>query len=73
MLVEKESEFNDFDYTFRHGEGVVTAVKDGKTDELSIPADAQDAMSCLYYVRKVLPICAGGVSVYGGAPRQQEL
>ncbi|MDP9132128.1 MAG: DUF3108 domain-containing protein, partial [Nitrospirota bacterium] len=47
--------FNEFEYTFRHGEGLVTAVKDGKTDELAIPADAQDAMSCLYYVRKVLP------------------
>ncbi len=51
--------FNDFDYTFRHSEGLVTAVKDGKSDELSIPADAQDAMSCLYYVRKVLPFVPG--------------
>ena len=51
--------FNDFDYTFRHKEGLVTAIKDGKTDELSIPADAQDAMSCLYYVRKVLPFVPG--------------
>lgn len=51
--------FNDFDYTFRHHEGLVTAVKDGKTDELAIPADAQDAMSCLYYVRKVLPFVPG--------------
>ena len=51
--------FNDFDYTFRHTEGLVTAVKDGKSDELAIPADAQDAMSCLYYVRKVLPFVPG--------------
>lgn len=51
--------FNDFDYTFRHHEGLVTAVKDGKTDELQIPPDAQDAMSCLYYVRKVLPFVPG--------------
>lgn len=51
--------FNDFDYTFRHREGLVTAVKDGKTDDLSIPPDAQDAMSCLYYVRKVLPFVPG--------------
>ncbi|MDR4474323.1 MAG: DUF3108 domain-containing protein [Nitrospira sp.] len=51
--------FNDFDYTFRHSEGLVTAVKDGKTDELQIPPDAQDAMSCLYYVRKVLPFVPG--------------
>jgi len=51
--------FNDFDYTFRHSEGLVTAVKDGKTDELAIPSDVQDAMSCLYYVRKVLPFVPG--------------
>lgn len=51
--------FNDFDYTFRHSDGVVTAVKDGKTDELAIPPDVQDAMSCLYYVRKVLPFVPG--------------
>lgn len=51
--------FNDFDYTFRHHEGLVTAVKDGKTDDLPIPPDAQDAMSCLYYVRKVLPFVPG--------------
>lgn len=51
--------FNDFDYAFRHHEGLVTAVKDGKSDDLPIPPDAQDAMSCLYYVRKVLPFVPG--------------
>ena len=51
--------FNDFDYTFRHSEGMVTSVKDGKSAELPIPADAQDAISCLYYVRKVLPMVPG--------------
>lgn len=50
---------NDFDYTFRHSEGIVTAVKDGKQAELPIPMDAQDAISCLYYVRKVLPMEPG--------------
>lgn len=50
---------NEFDYTFRHSEGLVTAVKDGKSDELPIPSDAQDAISCLYYVRKVLPMAPG--------------
>jgi uncharacterized protein DUF3108 len=50
---------NDFDYTFRHGEGLVTAVKDGKPAELPIPMDAQDAISCLYYVRKALPMVPG--------------
>ena len=50
---------NDFDYTFHHREGTVTAVKDGKTDELAIPQDAQDAISCLYFVRKSLPLTPG--------------
>jgi hypothetical protein len=50
---------NDFEYTFRHQEGMVTAVKDGKTDELQIPPDAQDAISCLYFVRKTLPMNPG--------------
>ncbi|HVG01799.1 MAG TPA: DUF3108 domain-containing protein [Nitrospira sp.] len=50
---------NDFDYTFRHSEGLVTAVKDGKPTELPIPVDAQDAISCLYYVRKALPMVPG--------------
>ena len=50
---------NDFDYSFRHREGMVTAVKDGKSDELQIPADAQDAISCLYFVRKTLPMTPG--------------
>ncbi len=51
--------FNDFDYTFRHQDGLVMAIKDGKIDDLPIPPDAQDAMSCLYYVRKVLPFVPG--------------
>lgn len=50
---------NDFHYTFHHREGTVTAVKDGKTDELPIPQDAQDAISCLYFVRKSLPLDPG--------------
>ena len=50
---------NDFEYTFHHREGTVTAVKDGKTDVLSIPQDAQDAISCLYFVRKSLPLTPG--------------
>ena len=37
----------------------MTAVKDGKTDELAIPQDAQDAISCLYFVRKSLPLTPG--------------
>ena len=50
---------NDFEYTFRHKAGAVTAMKDGKTEELTIPADAQDIISCLYFVRKSLPLVPG--------------
>jgi hypothetical protein len=50
---------NDFEYIFHHRAGTVTAVKDGKTDELAIPQDAQDAISCLYFVRKSLPLTPG--------------
>ncbi len=50
---------NDFDYTFRHQEGTVTAVKDGTTEVLQIPSDAQDAISCLYFVRKSLALTPG--------------
>jgi hypothetical protein len=50
---------NDFVYTFHHREGTVTAVKDGKTDELQIPPDAQDAISCLYFARRSLALIPG--------------
>ena len=45
---------NDFEYTFRHESGTVTAMKDGKVEELTIPADAQDAISCLYLSKSLL-------------------
>lgn len=50
---------NDFEYIFHHHQGAVTAVKDGTSDELPIPRDAQDAISCLYFVRKSLPMEPG--------------
>jgi hypothetical protein len=50
---------NDFDYTFRHQEGTVTAVKDGASEVLQIPPDTQDAISCLYYVRNSLALKPG--------------
>lgn len=50
---------NDFEYTFRHQEGRVTAVKDGTSEELQIPQDAQDLISCLYFVRKSLALMPG--------------
>jgi len=50
---------NDFDYTFHHKEGTVTAVKDGTSDILPIPSGTQDAISCLYFVRSSLPLKPG--------------
>lgn len=50
---------NDFDYTFHHRNGTVTAVKDGTSEVLSIPPATQDAISCLYFVRTSLPLRKG--------------
>lgn len=50
---------NDFNYRFHHADGTVTAVKDGTTETLQIPAGTQDAISCLYYVRKALSLQPG--------------
>lgn len=44
---------NDFDYTFHHDQGSVTAVKDGVAETLPIPPGTFDAISCLYYVRSL--------------------
>lgn len=44
---------NDFDYTFHHDQGTVTAVKDGASETLPIPPHTFDAISCLYYVRSL--------------------
>lgn len=54
---------NDYDVTFRHREGTVTVIKDGVTETVSIPPDAQDAISCLYYFRS-LPSIEPGSSVF---------
>jgi Protein of unknown function (DUF3108) len=50
---------NDFDYTFHHQEGTVTAVKDGTTEVLPIEPATQDLVSCLYLVRSALPMTPG--------------
>ncbi|BCA54193.1 conserved exported protein of unknown function [Nitrospira sp. KM1] len=50
---------NDFEYTFHHQDGTVTAVKDGVSETLSIPAGTLDAISCLYYVRALMPLTIG--------------
>jgi hypothetical protein len=50
---------DDFDYTFHHGEGTVTVIKDGVTETLSIPPETLDIISCLYHVRNTLPLIPG--------------
>jgi hypothetical protein len=49
----------DFEYTFHHDQGTVTAVKDGTAETLPIPVGTQDLISCLYYVRNQLPMKPG--------------
>jgi hypothetical protein len=49
----------DIEYTFHHAEGTVTAVRQGTTETLAIPAGTQDLISCLYYVRNQLPMTPG--------------
>jgi len=49
----------DIEYTFHHAEGTVTAVRQGTTESLPIPAGTQDLISCLYYVRNQLPMIPG--------------
>jgi hypothetical protein len=53
---------NTFDLTFHHAEGTVRSVKDGNEEVLPIPANTQDILSCLYYVR-TLPSLIPGTSV----------
>jgi len=49
----------DIEYTFHHAEGTVTAIRQGTTETLTIPAGTQDLISCLYYVRNQLPMTPG--------------
>ena len=49
----------DIEYTFHHAEGTVTAVRQGTTETLPIPAGTQDLITCLYYVRNQLPMTPG--------------
>lgn len=50
---------NDFDVTFRHQEGTVTSVKDGVPEDVPIPPETHDLISCLYYVRSLPSIEPG--------------
>ena len=49
----------DWEYVFHHKEGTVTAVRGGASESLPIPSGTQDVISCLYYVRSVLPMAPG--------------
>src|SRR5512134_2611383 len=49
----------DIEYTFHHQEGTVTVVKGGTTETLPIQPGTQDLISCLYYVRNMLPMQPG--------------
>jgi len=52
----------DFEYTFHHVDGTVTATKGGTTETLPIQPGTQDLISCLYYVRSALPLKPGASS-----------
>lgn len=49
----------DIEYTFHHKEGTVTAIKGGSSETLPIQPNTQDLISCLYYVRSVMPMKRG--------------
>lgn len=49
----------DWDYTFHHNEGTVTAVGSGGSETLPIPPGTQDLISCLYYARAALSMRPG--------------
>lgn len=49
----------DIEYIFHHQEGTVTALRGGTTETLPILPGTQDLISCLYYVRNMLPLTPG--------------
>ncbi|MFO0706550.1 MAG: DUF3108 domain-containing protein [Nitrospira sp.] len=49
----------DIEYIFHRKESTVTAIRGGTTETVPIPADTQDLISCLYYVRSLLAFKAG--------------
>jgi hypothetical protein len=54
---------NDFDVTFNHAEHQVHSIKDGVAETFPLPDGAQDALSCLYFLR-TLPALTPGTSVF---------
>lgn len=49
----------DIEYIFHHSEGTVTTIRGGVREDLKIESGTQDLISCLYYVRNVLPMKTG--------------
>ncbi|ULA65010.1 MAG: conserved exported protein of unknown function [Nitrospira sp.] len=49
----------DIEYVFHRKDNTVSAIRGGSTEVLPIPADTQDLISCLYYVRSLLPLKQG--------------
>lgn len=54
---------NDFDVIFNYATGTIAATKDGVTDQVTLPPQTFDAISCLYYVR-TLPALTPGTSLF---------
>lgn len=50
---------NDFEVTFHRDEGTVTVTKDGVTEQLAVPPDMHDSISCLYYFRSLPALVPG--------------
>ena len=49
----------DIEYVFHRKDNTVSATRGGITEVLPIPVDTQDLISCLYYVRSLLPLKQG--------------
>jgi len=49
----------DIEYIFHRNDNTVSATRGGTTELVPIPADTQDLISCLYYVRSLLPLKQG--------------
>ncbi|MEQ1793418.1 MAG: DUF3108 domain-containing protein [Nitrospira sp.] len=49
----------DIEYIFHRNDNTVSATRGGVTEIVPIPADTQDLISCLYYVRSLLPLKQG--------------
>ncbi|SPP65611.1 conserved exported hypothetical protein [Nitrospira lenta] len=49
----------DIEYVFHRNDNTVSATRGGVTEVLPIPAETQDLISCLYYVRSLLPLKPG--------------